>query len=86
MSRRFLLPIIATVAVIGACTQRRIPEIEQAAKFCGVSYLAMRDAYWNSLGPNGGVATRVTVLGRCEITHDGINGGVTTRILDRPAH
>jgi hypothetical protein len=64
-----------------ACTERKIPEIERAAEFCGVSYQRMRDAYQFSTAPSR--MTRTLVLGRCEIYNDP-GGRVSTRILPRP--
>lgn len=64
-----------------ACTERKIPEIEHAARICDVSYSAMKDAYVYSTLP--GRSSRTRVLGRCEINQDSA-GRVTTRILNRP--
>ena len=65
---------------LGACAERKVPEIERAAAFCGVSYSTMRDAYLNSTVPSR--SPRTNVLGRCEINKD-IGGRVTARILKR---
>jgi hypothetical protein len=62
--------------LLAACSERRVPEIERAAEFCGVSYSEMRDAY----GTFPTRSPQTYVLGRCEIYKDTV-GRVTTRVL-----
>jgi hypothetical protein len=80
MGKAVQLMTLVGALLPGACAERRVPEIERAAAFCGVSYSAMRDAYLNSTVPSR--SPRTQVLGRCEINKD-IGGRVSTRILKR---
>lgn len=75
-----MLALTAHALLVAACTERKIPELAQAAEFCGVSYREMRDAYQYSTTPSR--TPRTVVLGRCEITKD-TGGRVSTRILPR---
>jgi len=75
------LAVTASALLLVACREQKIPEIAQAAEFCGASYRQMRDAYVVSTLPSRSSSTHV--LGRCEINRD-VSGRVSTRILPRP--